>query len=204
MDLKKITSTLLSSDSISGLSSLTGSSKKDVTSVLTSALPSLLTGANNQAKDNDTAESFANALADHAKADTSNLTSFLGKVDMADGAKIVTHLLGSGKSDVTDSVAKETGVSSKQTGQILSAAAPLMMSLLGQQADKDENKADGIGALVGSLLDNVDLVSLLTGSSSKDDEKEEKEDKKKDKKDKKKEKSGVSGLLGGLLGKLLK
>ncbi len=196
MDISKIASTLLSADSISGLSNATGASKKDVTSVLTAALPSLLSGATNQAKDESTSEGFAAALSQHAKSDTSNLLSFLGNVDLIDGGKIIGHLLGSGESDVKDTVSKASGVSSKNTGTILAAAAPLLMSLLGQQADEDEKKESGIGALFGSLLDNVDLGSLLSVAATNNDEKEE---------EKKEEKSsGLGGLLGGLLGKLLK
>ncbi|MBQ8632565.1 MAG: DUF937 domain-containing protein, partial [Lachnospiraceae bacterium] len=91
MDLSKIAGSLLSSDSLKGLSNLTGASSSDVTSVLTSALPSLLSGATEQAKNESTAASFAGALAQHAKDDTSDLTSFLGNVDLADGAKIIGH-----------------------------------------------------------------------------------------------------------------
>lgn len=170
MDLKKLTSTLLSSDSIKGLSSLTGASKADVSSVLTEALPALLNGANNQAKDQSTTQSFANALTQHAKDDTSNLAGFLGKVDLGDGAKIISHLLGSDKDSVTKSVSKKTGVSASKTSNILSAIGPLLMSLLGKQADEDDNKESGVGALFGSLLDNVNIGELLTGNSSKPSE----------------------------------
>lgn len=162
MDLTKIASTLLSSDSIDGLSELTGSSGSDVSNVLAQALPVLLSGANNQAKDKNTAKSFASALSDHAKADTNNLTKFLGNVDIEDGAKIIGHLLGSGKEDTVKKIAKDSGVSKSQAGTIIDAAAPLLMSLLGQQADEDENKDSGVGDLIGVLLDNVDVGSLLT------------------------------------------
>ena len=50
MDINKLAGSLLSSDSISGLSNLTGASNKDVTNVLTQAIPSLLNGAKDQAK----------------------------------------------------------------------------------------------------------------------------------------------------------
>jgi len=163
MDLKKIAGSLLSSDAIGGLGKLTGASGSDITSVLTNALPSLLSGANEQAHDSGTSEGFANALTQHAKDDTSNLTSFLGKVDLTDGSKIISHLLGANESSVVKKVAKETGVSQKQTSSILSAAAPLLMSLLGKQADEDKDSGLDIGGLLGGLVDNVDVGSLLTG-----------------------------------------
>ncbi len=192
MDISKITSTLLSADSIKGICNATGASKKDVTGVLTAALPSLLTGATNQAKDESTAADFATALSDHAKSDTSNLLSFLGGVDLLDGSKIIGHLLGGGADDVKDSVSKASGVSKKNTASILAAVAPLLMSLLGQQADEDDKKESGIASLFGGLLDNVNLGSLLNVAPD-DDEEEEKDDKKES-----------SGFLSGLLGKLFK
>ena len=196
MDLNKLTSTLLSADSLKGFSSLTNVADNDVNSVLAAALPALLNGANDQAKGKDTTESFAEALSQHAKSDTSDLTGFLGKVDLADGAKIIGHLLGSQQSAVTEAVSNETGVSNAKTDMILSAAGPLLMSLLGQQADEDENKNSGVEALLGALLENVDLTALLTGSSASSNGK-------KKKKKKKSSDNGVSGLLGGLM-KLLK
>ena len=204
MDLKKLTSTLLSSDSIKGLSSVTGASKGEVNSVLTEALPALLSGANGQAKDAGTAKGFADALAQHAKDDTGNLAGFLGNVDLGDGAKIIGHLLGSDQDSVTKSVAKKTGVSAAKIGQILAAIAPLLMSLLGKQADEDEEKESGVGALLGNLLDNVDVGSLLSGLTSTDTSSSSSTGKKKKKKTAKKDsESGASGLMG-LLGKLLK
>ena len=199
MDLTKLAGSLLSSDSIKGLSNLTGASNSDITSVLTNALPSLLNGATEQAKNADTAESFANALAQHAKDDTSNLSSFLGKVDMADGAKIISHLLGSGKDSTVTDVARATGVSQNKTNDILSAVAPMLLSLLGQQADEDDDKDSGVSGLMGALLDNVDVGSLLSGLISTDTS-SDKDDKKKPASSNKK--SG--GILGGILSSLLK
>ncbi len=213
MDLKKLAGSLLSSDSISGLSGLTGASDKDVSNVLAQALPTLLSGAKDQAKGEGTSQSFVTALSDHAKVDTSDLTKFLGNVDMADGAKIIGHLLGSGKDDVVSDIAKDTGVSKAKTSSILSGAAPLLMSLLGQQTQEEEESSSGMGGLMGALLDNVDMGSLLTGlltsnsgsSDAEDEEEAEKDDKKKKKKKKGKkeeEKEEEKEESGGLLNTL--
>ena len=197
MDLTKLAGSLLSSDSIGGLSGLTGASDKDVSKVLAKALPTLLGGAKDQAKGEGTAKGFATALSDHAKADTADLSKFMGKVDMKDGAKILAHLLGSGKDDVVADIASDTGVSQAKTNSILSGAAPLLMSLLGQQAKEEEETNEGIGGLFGSLLDNVDMGSLLTGLLTDNASSTTSGKKKKKKKADSKEENG--GLLGGLL-----
>ena len=200
MDLAKLAGTLLSSDSLNGLSDLTGASGSDITNVLSTALPLLLNGATEQAKNTDTAEGFSLALSQHAKDDTSDLGSFLSKVDLEDGAKILTHLLGSGKDSTMKKVSKEAGVSQNKTVAILSAIAPLLLSLLGQQADEDDDKESGIGGLVGTLLDNVDVGSLLTGLISTDTSSSGNGKKK----PAASQKNNAGGIIGGILSGLLK
>jgi len=158
MDINKLMSTMLSGDSVSSMSKLTGVSQNEVQSVLSSVLPSLLSGAQGQADDKNTAEGFANALAAHAKVDTSDLASFLSNVDLEDGAKIVSHLLGSQKDSTTSSAAAQAGLKADQAGSVLSAAAPLLMSLMGQQ----QSKSSAGGFDLGSLLGKTDISKLLS------------------------------------------
>lgn len=184
MDLNALMGTLLSDETISGVGAKTGASANEVRGVLGSALPLLLNGANAQAADASTAAGFSGALQQHAQSDTSVLSSFLGGVDLDDGAKIVAHLLGGNTASQTQTLAQQSGVSEAKTGNILSAAAPLLMSLLGQQAGADNSSAN-VAGLMGSLLGSGDMAglmgSLLGGSSAQ----------------------GSSGKKTGLLGKLL-
>ena len=179
MDFKKLASTLLDSDTLSGLSDLTGASGSEISGVLVQALPSLLNGANNQAKDKNTTAGFLNALNQHAKDDTKDISGFLSNIDLTDGGKIITHLLGSEKNDLIKNISKKTGLSQKKVLSILSSAAPLLMSLMGQQTNEEENSTSGIAGLIGSLVENVDVSSLLTdllvdnSSSEKDNKKKE-------------------------------
>lgn len=196
MDFKKLAGTLLSSDSINGISNATGASAKDVTSVLTNALPTLLNGAKDQANDKDNMEGFVNALSQHAQVDTKDLGKFLGNVDMKDGGKIIGHLLGVGKNDTLSTIATQSGVSQNKTNDILSALAPLLMSLLGQQTQAEESNSP-IGGLFGSLLDNVDMGNVLMGLLGSSTTEETTGTGKKKKK-KKKETEGSNNLLSGL------
>ena len=177
MDLMSIMGALMGSSSTSGISQATGASSNDVTSILASALPSLLTGANRQATQTSTATSFAKALSAHAEDDTSNLAAFYNNVDLNDGAKIIQHLFGNQTNSITKSVASQAGVTQKQASSVLAAAAPLLMSLIGQQttaqtktATTQKAKTAQTTSLMSSLLSNVDLGSLagslLTGAVS--------------------------------------
>ena len=96
MDIQALLGQLLSKESIQGLSQTTGTSKKETKNVLSEALPLLLNGANAQAQDASTAAGFASALSQHAATNTGDLSAFFQNVDLADGAKIVGHLLGEG------------------------------------------------------------------------------------------------------------
>ena len=184
MDINSLLSTLLSNESVAGVAAKAGVKEKDVKNVLGSALPMLLNGANAQSADSATADGFAGALAQHAQSDTSDLAAFLKNVDKQDGAKIISHLLGSEEKAQTASVAKRAGVSSAKTGSILSSVAPLLMSLLGQQTASDANSGAGVSSLMGSLLGGGDVTSLIGGLLGGSGN------------------SGQSGGLGGL-GKLL-
>ena len=163
MDISALLGTIMSSDSIKNMSQLTNVSSEGVQGVLGSALPSLLNGALAQSEGSDTAEGFAGALTQHAAVDTSDINAFLGNVDMEDGAKIVGHLLGSDSSAVFSEAAKKAGVSEKDSSNILSAAAPLLMSLLGKEtgAQSQSGASGGIAGIMGALLKNADMGSLV-------------------------------------------
>ena len=190
MDLNSLMGSLLSGDSIANLSQLSGTSQKNVKDVLTSALPSILEGAVAQANDENTVEGFANALLSHAKDDTTDVASFMSKVDLEDGGKIIGHLLGNNKEAATQEAATRAGLSVGKTGIILALLAPMLMSLLGQQTqqtqqtqqaqqtltlqqDQTQQSAasllgggSGLGSLFSGLLGGGSTASSASSSSS--------------------------------------
>lgn len=159
MDLNTLMGAMLSSDSIKSISKASGASQKDVKAVLSSALPGLLNGAAQQANNSQTAAGFAGALAQHAKSDTRDLGSFLSGVDLADGGKIIAHLLGANTAAATQQTASASGVDAAKVAKILAVAAPLLMSLLGKQAG--QTGGGNLGALMNSLLGGGNAGSLI-------------------------------------------
>ena len=183
MDLTSILlQSMLNDSSVKSLSKKTGASKDEVSSVLTAALPLLLKGAGQQAEDEETAESFADALDQHAESDTEDMDVFMDNVDMADGAKILAHLLGAETESTTKKVSKKSGTSKDNTAQILTAAAPLLMTMLGQENKKTKKSTkkkasdDLVGALLSAAIENINmtdlLMSALTDSLSADADEE--------------------------------
>ena len=186
MDISSIMTALLSDESVQSLGKKSGASDEMVENILESALPMLLNGAKEQATNKKTAESFAGALMEHAKHDTSDLGAFMDGVDLEDGGKIIAHLLGVETADKKEAVSQKSGADIKTTATVLAMAAPLLMSLLGKETAVEEEPAN-VGGLMGSLLNGVDVgdvASLLLG---------------------KKKKEGLDlGSIAGLLTKLLK
>ena len=183
MDLASMMQTMLSRDSIAKMSEKTGTSADEVKSVLFSALPAMLKGVQDQAGNKDTVAGFAGALDSHALDDTSDIAAFLSNVDLKDGEKIVGHLLGGDQADATRAAAKKAGLSTAATGSILGAAAPLLMSLLGQQATQAVQAQPHGGAQAGASS-GAGLLAGLIGASQPQSAKP----------------AGLGGLLSGLFG----
>ena len=85
--------------------------------------------------------------------------------------------------------------STKKTGDILSAAAPLLMSLLGQESASKKSDNNVALELAGALLKNVDVGDLI-GDVLGGDNKKKKSSKKKD--------NDAGEIIGDILGALLK
>lgn len=55
------------------------------------------------------------------------------KIDLADGAKILGHILGNGKESEVENIAKATGASKEQSADVMSMLSSLVMEKLGDQ-----------------------------------------------------------------------
>ena len=104
-------------------------------------------------------------------------------------------MLGSNKEETIQRAVQASGVSENKVNNILSAIAPMLMSLLGKQTEEDDDKESGASGLVGALLDNVDVGSLLSGFVGGNDNSP---------KPAFAQKSNAGGIVGGILSGLLK
>jgi len=165
MDMNSLISTLMSNDSLDGISQVTNTTSEDTRSVLSAALPLLLSGAQAQSQNVNTAASFGNALFNHGQQNTSNVSSFLQGVDLIDGGKIIAHLLGLNSNNAMNMISQQTGVNNHNTGNILAAAAPLLMSLLGQQLGSNNANASPslLSSAATSAMQGMNMTNLLTG-----------------------------------------
>lgn len=141
----------------SGLSAIARRSKvkqDDVAKVLAVGLPTLVGGMNRNAAEAGGAEALARALTQHQAADISDPGAFLASSDLQDGKKIVNHVLGADQDEAMEEISRATGVSKSKVGTILALAAPLLLSLLGQQNSSASQAGSGGGllSLLGGLL----------------------------------------------------
>ena len=199
---------LLTKDTIAQLAKGTKADEGQVESLLTSALPVLMQNMANNASTKEGKDSLAKALSQHAaKTNTTNVTTLLKQADTNDGEKILGHLLGGSKNDITDALAAKSGLSSKNTLMLLATLAPVLMGLVGNEKEKSAKKDDG--------LDLGDLISVMGGLSGTGKKKscgidlldlagDLLADDSSSKKKKKKSSDNTAEVVGDLLGKLLK
>lgn len=144
MDLNALMSSLLSDANIKSVARKAGVSDEEAASVLATSLPVMLNGANGQASDGHTTESFFQAVRDHAGKDPE-------KVDLKEGGKIVGHLLGTDEEAAENAIATRAGMKPSTVGLILAAAAPLIMNALGSSTSSSTSSA-GTASLLNALL----------------------------------------------------
>lgn len=153
----------LNENTLKMVGQLAGVSEEDVTSVVASALPTLLKGAANQNKNADTAAGFLEAVLSHGEKDSSDMTKFIKNIDTEDGAKIVKHLLGANEDKTVEAVAaKAKGIDKKKVLKILAIVAPIIMNQLGKEAKKSGKKSNSdMDGILGTLVENVDLGDVV-------------------------------------------
>ena len=167
MDLSQLLGTFMQANYVNSVGAATNSSSTDVSNILGAALPSLLAGAQAQSANSNTNAGFLQALTAHSANDTSDLSNFVQQTDLEDGAKIVQHLLGDQSSDIVKQVAKKAGVSQKEAAKVMSAAAPLLMSKLGQELNTQASSQNTgastalVSGLMSSLLGGGNSANLL-------------------------------------------
>ena len=151
MDLANILSSLAGNDTVNEISKKFNIDTNKVSSVITSALPTLIGAMQKNASTESGAAALAKALGDHAN-NSGSMISNLAGVDLTDGSKILGKILGNNAGSIFDKIGKQTGTTSGQVNNILSSIAPAMMNILGKLKNNNNTGNDALGALLGSVL----------------------------------------------------
>ena len=143
---------------INGVSSSTGQSESETSSVLNQALPFLVGAMKKNAATPEGAEGLMNAFSKkHDGSILDNLGDFFkGGVDqnvVDDGQGILGHLLGDKQGQVEQALSQNSSIDSGGISQILKTAAPLLMGLLGKEKQQNNiNDSSGLSSLLGGMM----------------------------------------------------
>lgn len=191
MDLNNILGALTGNDAASAIAKNLNLDSKQVSSVITSALPSLLGAMQKNASTPGGAEALAQALGDHA-GNAGNILNNLKAADLTDGSKILSHIFGGSLTNVLGGISKQTGVASNAVKNILASIAPSLLALLGRGQQGNGVNAAGLAGMLGTILggtqgNNMGGLGSILGAAMKDKDGDGKPD--------------ILGGLGSLFGK---
>lgn len=191
MDLNNILGALTGNDAASAIAKNLNLDTKQVSSVITSALPSLLGAMQKNASTPGGAEALAQALGDHA-GNAGNILNNLKAADLTDGSKILSHIFGGSLTNVLGGISKQTGVASNAVKNILASIAPSLLALLGRGQQGNGVNAAGLAGMLGTILggtqgNNMGGLGSILGAAMKDKDGDGKPD--------------ILGGLGSLFGK---
>ena len=162
---------------------LGGADKQKTTTAAEGALSTIISALAKNASTPEGASGLANALEkDH---DGSVLNDLMGMVAGAsqtdptpssratDGAGILKHILGGKQSNAMDMLSKVSGLSSGQSGNLMSMLAPMVMGMLGKQKKQNNLGLDGLSSLLNGTVqkqkaNNNPMMDLATRFLDKD------------------------------------
>ncbi len=157
----------LSGQDLSRIGQQIGADPQTTSSALSAALPLLLSALANNASKPEGAQALNQALTkDHDGSILNNMPGFLDDPQAANGAGILSHILGGQQPVVTQGLAQGTGLNNGQVGQLLQIAAPLVMGMLGQQRQQNNLDTNGLSAFLGgqqqmAQQSNPDMMGVL-------------------------------------------
>lgn len=151
MDLTNLLGTLTGNDAVEAIAKNLKIESKQVSSVITNALPMLLGAMQKNASTESGANALAKAFGDHA-GNAGNILSNLAGSDLTDGNKILGHIFGGNLSSVLNGISQKTGVVSNAVGGILASIAPSLLALLGKGQQSNGINAAGLAGMLGTML----------------------------------------------------
>ena len=151
MDLTNILGALTGNEAVGTIADKFNLESKQVSSVITAALPSLLGAMQKNASSQAGAASLAEALGYHA-GNAGNIVNNLKGADLIDGSKILGHIFGGDLSSVINGISKKSGVASNAVNSILASIAPSLLALLGKGQQSSGTNAAGLENMLGMIL----------------------------------------------------
>jgi hypothetical protein len=158
----KLLDTLLASGSVRTLSEISNANEEQVRQTISFALPTLVESMKKNSASLAGEMALSAALSSHADKDSSDVASFIRSANAEDGDKIIGHILGSDRSAVESRLSGKAGISVERVRKILTALAPLVMSIIGsmQKKKKEEGSFGGLIEVLSSVMTGTKESSL--------------------------------------------
>ena len=112
------------------------------------AMAALMGGLKKNAAQPNGADALASALDRHDGSLLNNLGQLADDNTLADGQKILGHILGGKRAQTEQALAKSAGVNQDQVGQLLAMAAPMVLASLGRAKREQGLDASALAGLV--------------------------------------------------------
>ena len=112
------------------------------------AMAALMGGLKKNASQPQGADALANALDRHDGSLLNNLNQLGADNTLADGQKILGHILGGKREQTERALARSAGVDQGQVGQLLAMAAPMVLASLGRAKREQGLDASALAGLV--------------------------------------------------------
>lgn len=149
---------LFNQNTLEELASETQAEPQQVEKLTKLAIPTMLEALRKNASTEEGKLSLERALDDHQQ-DPTDLLGFLRGADQNDGAKILNHMFGSQKDQVSESLAASSGMNLGSVIGLLTKYAPMILSLLAfsklgkksQPAPQPKSTGIDIGDIFGQL-----------------------------------------------------
>lgn len=114
------------------------------------AMAALMGGIKKNAQSQDGANALASALSKHDGGLLDNVSQIENDDVIADGQKILGHILGGKQQQTEQALARTAGVDQAQIGQLLAMAAPAVLAALGRQQRQDNLQTDTLAQMVSN------------------------------------------------------
>jgi len=174
MDIRKlITEQVSDPNMLKKLGQSVGADSSQVEKLVQLGMPTLLNAMSQNASSEKGAAALTSALEKHQDDDVDDIDSFLSQVDMADGAKMLQHILGGKNERVKNNLAKKTGLDQSQVMELMTQLAPLMLGTLGQEKKKQDLDVSGVVGLLGGLMGEQEksgMMGMITNLLDADDD----------------------------------
>lgn len=118
----------------------TGVSEDEIQKVAALGVPTLIEAMNQNASNDEGAQSLAKALDDHADDNPYDTVGFLDRFLGGEGGRMVDHIFTGNKGQVEDTIAARTGVQASAIKKILSFLAPLILANMASKWSKGQRE----------------------------------------------------------------